>query len=383
MTQLSPGNARALRHAATLLLTIGPLGWIMCYLLFRLAPGQDWMVFDTALQAWRHGNLPLLLDGTGFTAVLNETHANWLQAPLLFHPWVYPPYTLLLALPFAALPYGVSYISFQVLTLAGLILALWPWCPPGYRRALLVCGVLLCPATAFTIGAGQDSFLFAGLALVGFHIRIRRPIAAGALLGLLSFKPQLAILVPVALAACGAWRSMMAAAGTCLILLLASLVAPGLDLWRGWLHLFLGGDPAFQTWVNQGRLHGQSVFACLRLLGVPSRAANMGQMVALGLAAGWVWAAFRRALPAGPQLAVLLCGIILGAAHEGNYDAVMLGIAATLVLLGGFERPFLPGEALLAMCIWASSAVSPPFVFYVSAVTPLLVLAMMVRLVAG
>ncbi len=341
------------------------------------------MVFDTALQAWRHGNLALLLDATRFTAVLNSTHTNWLQAPLLFHPWVYPPYTLLLALPFAILPYGVSYISFQVLTLVGLLWALWPWRPPGRPRGLFVCGVLLCPATAFTIGAGQDSFLFASLVMAGFWLRARRPMAAGILLGLLAFKPQLAILVPVALLACGAWRTIMTAAATCLALLSVSLVVLGAELWRGWLHLFLSGDAAFQTWVNQGRLHGQSVFACLHILGAPDRAANLGQFVAVGLAGTCVWIAFRGPLPSALKLAVLLCGMILGAAHVGNYDAVMLGIAAMLVLQSGTERPFRVGEAALAMSIWASTAVCPPFIFQISAVVPLIVLAMMVRLITS
>jgi hypothetical protein len=75
--------------------------------------------------------------------------------------------------------------------------------------------------------------------------------------------------------------------------------------------------------------------------------------------------------------------MILGAAHVGNYDAVMLGIAAMLVLQSGTERPFRVGEAALAMSIWASTAVCPPFIFQISAVVPLIVLAMMVRLITS
>lgn len=378
-----PANARALRHAQILFLIAGPLGWLFFYLIFRQTPGQDWMVFDTAAQAWRHGDLGLLLDGPRFTDVLNQSHAAWLPSKLVFHPWVYPPYTLLLVLPFALLPWLVSYIGFQALSLAGLLLALRCWCPPGRPGVLLLAGVLLCPATAFTLGAGQNSFFSAGLAVGGLYFLPRRPWLAGCLLGLLAFKPQLAILVPVALLAAGAWRTMAAAAATVVALLLASLVVPGVALWRGWLHLFAGSDPAFHTWVNEGRLHGQSVFTCLHLLGVPDRWANFGQLVAIAASAVCVWVAFRGARPPAEKLAVLLCAMILAAAHVGNYDAVMLGIAAMLVLIQGMARTFRPGEALLAMSVWAATAVNPPFLFHVAVITPLLILALMLRLVTA
>jgi len=35
------------------------------------------------------------------TAVLNARFAHWLAHPLPLHPWLYPPHTLLLLLPFA------------------------------------------------------------------------------------------------------------------------------------------------------------------------------------------------------------------------------------------------------------------------------------------
>jgi hypothetical protein len=103
-------------------------------------------------------------------------------------------------------------------------------------------------------------------------------------------------------------------------------------------------------------------------------------LLAVVFAAVCVWLAFRRRLPPAEQLAVLLCGMILAAAHVGNYDAIMLGIAGMLVLLQGLSRAFRPGEALLAMLVWASTAINPPFIFKISVVTPLLVMALMARL---
>jgi alpha-1,2-mannosyltransferase len=377
---LDPGNARALRHAALLFLVAGAVGWIFYTLLFWGTLGQDWMVFDTAAHAYFRRDFALLLDGPRFTEILNATHAGWLREKLVFHPWVYPPYTLLLAIPFGLLPWWLNYLSFQLLSFAGLMAALRLWQLPGRAGWMLPVGVVLCPATAFTLGAGQNSFFSAALVCAGIHCMHRRPRLAGVLIGLLAFKPQLAILLPVALAAAGAWTAFASAAATVAALLLLSLAVPGLELWRGWLHLFLSGDPAFHEWVNAGRIYGQSVFTCLRLAGLPDAVANGGQLLAVLVSAALVWRAFRSAMPRAEQLAVLLCGMILAAAHVGNYDATMLGIASMLILQQGLTRPFRRGEALLAMLVWASTAIEPPFVFRVSVVAPVLVLALMVRI---
>jgi len=375
-----PNSANTLRNAQRLALIIGPLGWVFFTLIFRVTPGQDWMVFDTAVHAWRNNDAGLLLDGTKFTQILNQTHAPWLMAPLAFHPWLYPPYTLLLALPFAYVPWLVSYCGFQALSLAGMVWALKQWCPPGRATWFIVGGVVLCPATAFTLGAGQNSFLTASLVLGGMYCLERRRLVAGMLLGLLVFKPQLAIMVPLALAAERRWHVLATAAATAIALLLLSLIIPGLALWRGWLHLFLSGDPAFREWIAQGRLHGQSVFTCLHLVGLPDSFANAGQSLAVACSALLVWVAFRSTMPRQEKLAVLLCAMILAAAHVGDYDAILLGIAATIILAQGMQRPFRRHEALLAMLVWASTAVNPPFIFIISVITPLLVLALMIRL---
>lgn len=380
---MTAADARALRHAAMVFVFAGALGWFFFIELFRNTLGQDWMVFDTAAQAYFRHDLALLLDGPRFTDTLNQTHAGWLRDKLVFHPWVYPPYTLLLALPFGLLPWGLNYVSFLLLSFAGLMAALHLWQQPGKAGWLLPVGVILCPATMFTIGAGQNSFFSAALVCAGMYFMRRRPMLAGLLLGLLAFKPQLAIMIPVALAAAGAWRTFAAAAATAAALLLASLIVPGIAMWQAWLHLFLAHDPAFEDWVSRGRLYGQSVFTCLSLIGMPERLANLGQLAAVLFSAACVGLAFRRRMPAELQLAVLLCAMILAAAHVGNYDALMLGIAAMLVLQGALSHPLHRGEALLAILVWVSTAINPPRIFEVSVITPLLVGALMLRLLSA
>jgi len=340
------------------------LGWVFYYYLFRTTPGQDWMVFDTAAQAWFHNDLALLFDGPRFTAQLNATH-SWLAEPLVFHPWVYPPYTLLLALPFGLLPWWANYTLFQGLSLALYGIALSLWAPPG-RRAALILGTLACAATAFTFGSGQNSFLSAALVTMGLWFVPRRPLLGGALLGLLAFKPQLAFLVPLALVCTGAWRSIAAAALIVCLLIGTSLIVPGIAVWQAWLHLFLGGDASFHQWVNEGRLHGQSIYACAIIAGASPALATAAQYIAIAIAAACVVRAFRRPLPSRTRLAVLLTAMILAAPHVGNYDAIMLGEAAMLLLLQ--PPPGMPPALPVAM--WCLLSFQPPSVLRLGLLLP-------------
>ena len=359
-------------------------GWLVFIALFHGTVGQDWMVFDTAARAYLHGNGALLLDGPRLTQVLNDTHPS-LSQPLKFRPWVYPPYTLLLALPFGLVPWVWSYGGFQVLSFAGMATALRPWAAPLPRFCIVLAGVTLCPASAYTLGAGQNSFLSAALLLGGVWLLGARPAVAGVLLGLLAFKPQLGLLIPVALVAGGAWRAFAGATATVLVLLVVSLAVPGIDIWRGFLHLYLAGDQAPRQWVE---LYGQSVFTCLRLAGASESLANAGQGVAVLIGAGAVWHAFRQPCSPLRRLLVLLTAISFSAPHFGDYDAVLLGIAAMLMLTAP-ERPNALA-AVLACLAWCSTAINPPYLFYktvpalfpLSELTPLVVLALLACLLA-
>ncbi len=366
------------RIAALIMLAFAALGWFLYVALFGATWGQDWMVFDTAGKAYLRGDLGLLLNGPRFTAALNASHPS-LAVPLRFHPWVYPPYTLLLAVPFALLPWWANYGVFQSLSLAGLVLAL-RLRARGARLGVLLLGVLGSGAAAFTLGSGQNSFLSAALVTAGITWLPRRPVLAGIMLGLLAFKPQLAMLVPVALASARAWRTLVAAGLTGAALLGASLVVPGVGLWRAWLGLFLSGDPAFHAWVEQGRLYGQSVFACARLAGLPAGGADAAQMAAILLSGLCVLSVFRRGSDA-VRLAVFLLAIILAAPHVGTYDAIMVAEAVMLLLLQPGAMPRI--DVVLAVAVWCSLSLQPPFVVRPAVITPLLVGALMVRTAFG
>jgi hypothetical protein len=350
---------------------------------FTQYPWQDWMVYYTAARAALDGNLPLIYDGERFTAQINVDFADWLPQKLSFHPFLYPPTYLLLLVSFGKLPFATACVVFLVASFACLAVAVWVAVAPGYRRWLHFGSLLFAPAVAFNIGSGQNAFLTSALLIGGFSLLPGRPQMAGVLLGLLTYKPQFWPLAPVALLAAREWRALATMFLTAALLVLASAAAFGIAPWRGWIGWFLDAPPEiYQTWLKAGRLHGESVYTNLALIGLPHSAATLGQMMATALCAGVVWWCYRRQLPDDLRLTVLLAAAVLAAPHVTNYDTVLLVVAATLAFAYGLEHGFGYGSVAVPVSVWMIQLANPPNVFRLGLITPLLTVLLIVRVIA-
>jgi hypothetical protein len=255
--------------------------------------------------------------------------------------------------------FAAAYVAFMGLSVLVLGWSLWRWWEGNPARRLWLFLVALCPATAFCVGSGQLTFLIAAIFLWALMLLPARAFAAGCLLGLLFVKPQFGLMVPVALLAGRYWRALAGSAAGAGLLVLLSLVF-GVQPWRDWLQLMFAHDPAFAAWMETGRHFGQSVDTCVRLLGASGHVATLAQLLAIGVAATAVWFAFARPLDVQRRGVVLLCAAVLAAPHVGNYDAVLLGIAAVTTLARGLERRLPPATAALAAAAWLGSLINPP-----------------------
>jgi hypothetical protein len=339
------------------------------------APGSDWMSLYDAVRGAMAGQWALLADGERFTAHLNADFANILSEPLAFRPFVYPPTFLVLLQPFAGLGFWGSYAAFQ-LTGAALLCAGLAYRPDQPRSAwLVIVAALLCPAAAINVVDGQCSFLVAGILVLGMRLLRRHGFAAGLVLGVLSFKPQFAVLVPVALVAGRQWTALAGAALMAVGLAAASLAMFGLAPWAGWLAQTRGAFDLASLWVRAGRLWGNSVYACAFLLGASGRVASWLQLLAALTGAAFVAAAYRSRSPDDHKLAVLLAATILAAPHSGAYDAMLLVIAAGLVLAPVACRQTAGmGTRMLFLALWLIPTFSPPVLDPASRIGPLLIL---------
>ncbi len=260
------------------------------------------------------------------------------------YPFAYPPSFLLLIWPLALLGRTASYVVFVLVTLAFYLAAIGrrPW-----RRPIMLLG-LIAPATVLTITAGQNGLLTGALLIGGCRLLERRPVLAGVLFGLLSCKPQLGVLIPVALMAAGMWRVIAAAAATVLASVVASGAAFGWDMWARWMHALFGLTRFVSAQPKLYQLM-PTVSANLHLLGAPPWLALAAQLGAAGLAAAGVWWSWRRG-PGRVPTAVLQVGTFLATPYAFFYDLPILTNALLEIALDRLDtnEAFAGGE-LLAM----------------------------------
>ena len=121
-------------------------------------------------------------------------------------PWLNPPSFLVFVAPFAAFSYPVAMVAWLGLTLALFVIVIRAIV--GHDAAWW--GALAFPGVIINIAAGQGGFLTASLTGGGLLLR-HRPFVAGMLIGLLTIKPQLGILFPIALLAGRSWPAMAGA----------------------------------------------------------------------------------------------------------------------------------------------------------------------------
>jgi alpha-1,2-mannosyltransferase len=368
-----PVSPRPLAIITILCAPFGIVAWALYLWAFHGDPGQDWMVFYTAARAYLDGELSLVIDGDLLTAALNNRFADWLSFPLNLHPWVYPPTFLLMFLPFGFLPAIGSFALFLVAGFGAVFVAVL-FCGGKGHRWMYVFSLLLCPAVPFNMVTGQNAFFTCALLVGGFGLLNKRPVLSGVLLGILSFKPQLWLMVPIALLAAGRWRSLLATGVTATVMALASLAMFGAQIWQAWFELTAGVSEAYRAWLVAGRLNGQSVFACLSLLGAPTSIANIAQITAIAAAAGCVYFLFRRNTKAELQLSGLLSATLLAAPHASASDAVLLAVAAISFLSSMAANGLHPFRGMVALAVWVSPLFNPPSVVRIGLVTPVLIL---------
>lgn len=250
--------------------------------------------------------------------------------PTISAPFPYPPVFMLLVWPLGLAPLGPAFHLWTALTLTAFVTAAAPW---GRRlpAALLPLALLLVsPLTTASVVAGQSGFLSGALLIGGLRLAERRPWLAGILLGLLTYKPQLGLLVPVALVAAGAWRAAVGAGLMAAALAAVACAVFGPQIWMDWLASLPAYAGRFERSVDILQLQ-PTVMAGLALAGVPHGMANLVQAASACVMAGLVWFACRGGLR-GPAIAVVVGATFLTTPHAFFYDMPML--TAAVLLLG-------------------------------------------------
>jgi hypothetical protein len=189
-----------------------------------------------------------------------------------------------------------------------------------------VAAALAFPGAAITLNTGHSSFLTAGLMGWCLVALPRRPVLAGVLAGFLTFKPHVAVLLPVAFVVGHHWRALAAAAVTTVMFATASLFAFGLEPWVGFIRV----APFIRNVLEVHSAHQggyQSVFSAIRLAGGSVLVAYGAQFALSAFVLSlviWAW----RSVPRRDVAAtVLVLGTLLATPYLYDYDYMLMAIA--------------------------------------------------------
>jgi len=301
--------------------------------------GTDFLRLWTASYALLNGQARTIYEPDTFFAL---ERAVTQPATPDFYPWNYPPSSLLIVYPLALLPYLQSLAAWLALGLIGYLAALWRIFP----TPLTLWVGLAFPAVFWSVTHGQTGFLITSLFCWGLLLLPRRPLLAGILFGVLTFKPHLALLLPVALVAGRQWRTVVAAGVTAILLAAVSVVFLGTGVWADFLASTAATRSMLESGMNVGHYYKlQSIFAAARLLGFPMIVAySLQALTALAAATAIVWVWHRPTGDPDMKNAALMAATPLSTAFIFDYDLMLLAPPIAWVARKGLLGRALPYE---------------------------------------
>lgn len=317
-------------------------------------PGSGYAVFWSASYLTLHGSPSQAYDVPTFSRLLADLFP--LTGRHAFMPWLYPPSYLLVVAPFALLPYAISYPLFVALGIVLLGLSVWRVsglaATPGARRFGWL-ALLACPGVFVTAMYGQNAMLTAACAALAVHFADRRPMLAGFFIGLLSIKPQLALLFPFVLIAARAWRAFAWSAAFAVAFTALGVATGGMES----LRFFLQNAGALRSLIIE---HGvpfwfasPTPFAAFRLAGLPPALAYAGQagIAAIAIAAACV--VWRRSRDARLRGAVLAIATLAANPYVWHYELSWLCIPIACMIALGSQIGWRRGEQSVVVVMWA------------------------------
>jgi alpha-1,2-mannosyltransferase len=287
-------------------------------------------------------------------------------------PFWYPPTFLLMVLPLALIPFLASLALWVLVTLGGFLLILKRIC----LHPLTIWVALAFPATFQNSVRGQNGFLSAIFLGGGLLLLERSPFVGGLMLGLMSYKPSLAPLIPVALLAGRHWRALGGAFTSAAAMALVSLVVFGPDIWSVYFGQLLAIGASLTP--NFCLEYNTTLYALAGCFGAGARSAKILQWLVMGLlvlVVAWAWS---RKGSLASQSSILILGILLFSPYVLVYDLTLLALPIAWLASQAMVRGWLPGELPMVTLGWISPFFSTFLVFMVKVpIAPIIVVSLL------
>lgn len=258
-----------------------------------------------------------------------------------FRMYSYPPTAMLMTLPLAALGFVPA-------------LALWTLGGLAWTAALLarvidwklaVLAAIAAPAAFVNTISGQNGAFSAGFLCGGLMLLDRRPVLAGVLFGCLCYKPQIGVLLPVALAAGGYWGTFLATGAMASVLVGISVAWLGLDAWAGLAHQSILQRGLLELGYTLWR-RMPTTFATMRALGAGVPLAYASQILSGILAMAAVALVWRSAASMPVRASVLVTATFLATPYAWDYDLVATVFAVAWLTHEAERTGFRPWERI-------------------------------------
>jgi hypothetical protein len=314
----------------------------------RFYLGTDFVNYWTGGRLALTGRVEVVYDLARYNALLHE----WFSPHQRLMNFSYPPHALLVFMGFGALPYLAALVLWSLAGLASFVwVALGRW--PRREDATLVIAIVLAPVVWANIVIGQFGLLLATAFVGALRALPARPVLAGALIGALTVKPQLGLLLPLMLVALREWRALAAAAATAALLVALSVVLFGTAPW----HAYVGVTMPFQ-WqfveIMNGfyRFQMTTPYAVFWFLGLPVQVALWLQAAVSVAVAAAAWMVLRSGASWPLKGAVVALGSTLMVPYVLAYDLAIPYAALLWYLREGGVRSEPLGVALVGL-LWA------------------------------
>ncbi len=295
--------------------------------------GRDFLNYWSGSRLFLSGHLSTLYDPAAYSAYLRRTWGEGFGALSFSYPPTFLPFIAWLGL----LRYALALALWSLLGAGLLVAAGWPYT----KRPSIIIALVLAPAVLVCLDDGQNGLIIGAMLVAALRLVDRRPVLAGVLIGLLTVKPQLGVLLPIALICAGRWKTIGAATATAIGLAALTVLVVGVEPWRLYLE---------KTLPYQGLLyHGDGMW----------RAMTPSPAIAVSVAGGtWPLAWAVQALVSVSMIAltaVLFLGRARGRREIDAVDRIVLIAATFLATPYGFNYDM----PALALCLLLAGAVRP------------------------
>ncbi len=263
----------------------------------------------------------------------------------------YPPFFMKVMDVFSYLSYQQAWIAFQGITILAALLVIYR----TYPSAKILLAFFAFFPVFLNVSLGQTAFLTTAL-FGAFLINLeKRPWLAGVFLGLLAYKPQFGILIPLVLIISKQWKPFLCAVFTIMVMIvIVSISYEGHSIW----YAFYNGLIAQKSLILEENLFFPlSIFTTVRWWSGSIFAAYTTQAIVQIFLLAYVIYLWRNKNTASFSLkaAGLVLAAILFTPYLLAYDLVLLAIPFAYLVKEGMEKGWQPYQKTLLFSVWLLS----------------------------